>query len=57
MVNQPNLADIKRELENRIHELEDYIKTQPKEVDEVKQALYRIKEAITHVTSAQAKAE
>ncbi len=53
----PKLADIKRQLQNVQHELEELIETigvnDQKKAAEVTQTLYRVREAITHAESAE----
>lgn len=49
-----NLKDIERELTNREHELMEALKDVAyKDSESVKQALHRVREAITHIQKAQ----
>lgn len=52
----PKLADIKRQLLNTAHELEELGEVpgnDQKITDSIQQSLYRVREAITHIDAAE----
>jgi hypothetical protein len=53
----PTIADVKRQLKNAEHELDEIAKQQNQDVVNgmVEQARYRVREAITHLEGAEGK--
>jgi hypothetical protein len=53
----PNIADIKRQLNNTTHELDELVNTtvthDPLKASDLSQALFRVREAIAHLEAAE----
>lgn len=55
MVNEPDLKDIKRQLKNIEHELDEFAKTRPRNGAEITIALRKVQEAGFFVDKAEEK--